>query len=491
MPLSSWYLCGEIGRSRRHIAEQGSPWQQVALGKKGRKMKLPEAESRLPRRIVLTHWNAGVFRSHMIPHLLPELVVYSLLYDEVLIREEDLLTNRRITSLLGDQLQFEIFSELLGAGLVKLLRLPTSLYPGGRRFDPEILPISARAEEHQERRTYKGKPWRATAREWALFRRLDRIVVDRERASRPHSKFPFDNPFATKLAAILENRQAYRLGQHPVFSHLDPQTADAFARFCREPEAWQRFLHKRGVKSPIVGPDAGFYRSAAYQCSAFLPTPRAIVRLAESVYAATYCEREESDGRYGGSELVELPLRFESGAAQDTASDLLIRAEVVPTVGSFAIGLVHGISEVLELTRASAAFESLQVVLSRLGSVSDQGLPSENSFRQAWSDLSDVYAENWARVMIHPSTWLERVIKFGAYIYVAGKMCGAIVLPEELGHLRLPQHWDEAAALVIEQYAPSLLAGVRGLGKIPRVRESVKRAAQVRCSKVPVDADDV
>src|ERR1700730_1471680 len=158
MPLSSWYLCGEIGRSRRHIAEQGSPWQQVALGKKGRKMKLPEAESRLPRRIVLTHWNAGVFRSHMIPHLLPELVVYSLLYDEVLIREEDLLTNRRITSLLGDQLQFEIFSELLGAGLVKLLRLPTSLYPGGRRFDPEILPISARAEEHQERRTYKGKP---------------------------------------------------------------------------------------------------------------------------------------------------------------------------------------------------------------------------------------------------------------------------------------------------------------------------------------------
>ena len=55
------------------------------------------------QQIVLTHWNAGVFHSTCLPQLLPELIIYSLLYDEVLIREEDLLTNRAITGLLSDE----------------------------------------------------------------------------------------------------------------------------------------------------------------------------------------------------------------------------------------------------------------------------------------------------------------------------------------------------------------------------------------------------
>jgi len=59
--------------------------------------------SRMPedqyKQIILTHWNAGVFRSTSLPQVLPELVIYSLLYEEVLIREEDLLTNRAITRL--------------------------------------------------------------------------------------------------------------------------------------------------------------------------------------------------------------------------------------------------------------------------------------------------------------------------------------------------------------------------------------------------------
>ena len=105
------------------------------------------------QRIVLTHWNAGVFRSSSLPGLLPELAIYALLYDEVLIREEDLLTNRAVMRLLSDENTFAVFSELLISGLVKLLRLPLDFYPPGRKFDPVRFPISSRAEEHRMRQT--------------------------------------------------------------------------------------------------------------------------------------------------------------------------------------------------------------------------------------------------------------------------------------------------------------------------------------------------
>jgi hypothetical protein len=198
------------------------------------------------KQIILTHWNAGVFRSGSLGQLLPELAIYSLLYDEVLIREEDLITNRAITRLLLDEDNFAVFSELLISGLVKLLRLPIESYPPGRRFDPIRLPISARVEEHQVRRTYKGKPWTPTSSEWRLFERLDEIVRKYPSASRYHSPFPLGNQFAAQLGEILEHREAYRLPSHPVFRYLDEKTADQFLMFCCDPDAWQRFLSKQG-----------------------------------------------------------------------------------------------------------------------------------------------------------------------------------------------------------------------------------------------------
>src|ERR1022692_5090157 len=88
---------------------------------------------------------------------------------------------------------FAILSELLVSGLVKLLRLPLEAYPSGRRFDPVLLPVSARAEEHQMRRTYKGNPWKPTSWEWRLFRRLDDIVTNYPSASRHHKRFSQGN----------------------------------------------------------------------------------------------------------------------------------------------------------------------------------------------------------------------------------------------------------------------------------------------------------
>lgn len=436
--------------------------------------------------IILTHWNAGVFHSTSLPQLLPELVIYSLLYDDVLIREEDLLTNRAITRLLSEENNFGVFSELLISGLVKLLRLPSAMYPQGRRFDPVRLPISARVEEHQLRRSYKGKPWKPTSREWLFFRRLDEIVTKFPSASRYHAPFDQGNTFAAQLAEILENRELYRLPSHPVFRYLDEKTADQFLTFCRDPDAWRRFLHDQGITNPIIGPDASFYRSAAYQCSAFLPTPRAIRRLVESVYAATYCKRESSDGRYGGGELVELPYRYQSESERAAVEEEAFRIEVAPTEAAATISVQPGIAGVLVRSRASPEFESMRRTIDALGRSAESPLLTEERFCAAWRSLCAVYAENLA-MCLKPSTSAEsQIVHYAVYAYLLARVLGILILPANALKLDLNVVEDAAAIAAIEKFGPALLGGFRALVKIPALRGRMEASASIRCSSVPL-----
>lgn len=432
--------------------------------------------------IVLTHWNAGVYRADALPQLLPELAIYSLLYDEVLIREEDLLTNRQVMRLLADDANLSIFVEFLISGLVKLLRLPLGEYPPDRRFDPVRLPISARVEEHEIRRSYKGNPWRATKLEWQVIKRLDEVISTYPSASRFHAPFPAANLFADQLGDILENRHAYQLRQHPVFGHLHEQTADQFAEFCRDPEAWRRFLHDHGVEHPIIGPDSRFFRSAAYQCSRFLPTSRAIRRLVESVYAATYCQREESDGRYGGSELVELPYRYPSADDRAAAAAAGVRIEVVPTHSTAAIELQPGIAAILVRTRQSPEFATMRRTIQALASDPESPLLTEARFREAWAALAAIHAENAALSLRRPTHGDRRIVHYTVYAYVLARVLGLLIAPMP----RLEVAEDAAVIAAIEKLGPGMIRGMRALIEIPALRQRLESSLVVRCSTVPL-----
>jgi hypothetical protein len=443
------------------------------------------------QRIILTHWNAGVFHSALASYLLPELIIYSLLYDEVLIREEDLLTNRAIHQLLSERNNFAVFSEMLTSGLVKLLRLPLNYYPSGRRFDPVRLPFSARAEEHQLRRSYKGKPWKPSQEDWQLFRQIDELIAKYPSGSRYHIPFGPGNTFADQLGEILGNLQSYRIAAHPVFRYIDDGTAAQFLKFCKDPTEWLRFLHDHGIKNPIIGPDAGFYRSAAYQCSNLLPTPRAIRRLAESVYAATYCDRESSDGRYGGSELVELPYRYGSDSERIAANEDAVRVEVVATEASAAITLRPGIAGVLTRTRESLEFQSVRLAIEALGKNIESPLLAEGRFSNAWRDLCAVYAENSAKYMEHDRKADHYVMHFAVFLYVLARVMGIFLLPDSLPTLDFPVAEDAAAIAAIEKLGPKLLRSFRASMKIPSTRERIEKSASIRCSTVPLSVSKV
>ena len=230
--------------------------------------------------------------------------------------------------------------------------------------------------------------------------------------------------------------------------------------------------------------DMGFFRTAAYQCSNFLPTPRAIRRLVEPVYAATYCERESADGRYGGSELVELPYRYQSDDDRAAAMEEAIRIEVVPTEAVATTSVQPGLAAVLVRTRASTEFETVRRTVEALGLSLESPLLAEADFRDAWRNLCALYAENSLTRRAVPTSAERRVVHCAVFAYVLTRVLGFLILPMSGSGLDVAT--DAVGIKAIEKLGPKMLSGFRALVNIPALRERMEMSVNVRCSTVPL-----
>lgn len=438
------------------------------------------AETR--RQLILTNLNPSVYAKKYVSSFLPELLIYSLLYEEVLIREDDLIVNKVLTNHLAEPENLRVFEELLSTGVVRLLCLAKKEYGPGLRRDPLRQPISARAEEHERRRSYKGRPWRASARQWQLYSRLDTLVCAHPKESvRVQKPFPAGNQFASELAEILEDRESYRLRHRRAFNDIDDEMADAFLSFCWIPDAWTQFLAGRGVRNPLQGTGGDFYRTAAYQCLEMFPRRNGMRRLIESIYAACDCAREDADGRYGRSALAELPYRLDPSEDPDTATLDITKIEMVPTEAAVKVGVGPGIGDVLTGTRNSPAFQHLQAVLASMGSAEIQ----EAMVIEAWRSVSAVFAEQWAKAMVPRQHLDKQVAEWTAHAYVAARVLGFMLAPTESSidpvRLLIEHH---ALNMAIEHCAPILSQKLRALLAVPKLFKRTQQAAAIRCTRV-------
>ena len=93
----------------------GLPFKAILLLPSSEARAMPDLPRPPLRRLVATHSNAGVFLEGRLRWVLPELVVNSLLYDEVIIRAEDLITNPTLTRYLGKPERLAMFESLLAS----------------------------------------------------------------------------------------------------------------------------------------------------------------------------------------------------------------------------------------------------------------------------------------------------------------------------------------------------------------------------------------
>lgn len=314
-----------------------------------------------PSRLLTTNWNGSVYGPADMATLIDELVVHSLMYEQVLIPAQEIVTNKAISTHLQQSAAVDLLIELLRHGCVRLLLPDPDSYPGTVSKDPAIEPLAARAELHAIQGSLAGEKWAPTADERRLCARIDRMILDaRDLAISTQRPFPKENRFASELKQALLCRHANPLFQDPPLNDITDELAEMFIGFCDDPSLATRFLESRDVVA--LTPDR-FYRTAAYQCFRLFQPHLGMMRLVESVYAACVCDLESAEGRFDQERLPLVPTAAsvaDDGDGFDHHLSLVPMRAALPLVAGAAVG------ETVAAVRGSAEFADFQAFLNAM-----------------------------------------------------------------------------------------------------------------------------
>ncbi len=412
--------------------------------------------------ILLTYWDPDIYVPQVATPFLQELFLYSLLFGEVVIRDVDLFLNPFIgRQLASSESDFRLLVELIQNNCVQILTLPPALYRGVES-DPTIEPFSARSERHQKSCSFKGEQWRPEEWQKVLCLKLDAAVNGtRLRSMAP---FPSRNDFAPRLAWALDLDPTSKF---PWFTDITGEAKHTFKRLCVDDQAWESFLRADNRES-IVGEGQGFYRTAAYQCAKKCgESQRALRNLIQSVYAWCECDREGTEGRYGGRLPWEIPYSYLSRAEERDHTDKYMNLQLVPKRYEREFPIAPGIGEVLATTRMSPAFKYFQQTWAGIG----RPQVTESTFWNAYHQLIEVFAENAARKFVPSSSHVTWQV-IGITLILGGHVLGLSVLPSSVT--------GEGVALL----GPELSKFVRSIAFVEKAKRELRDAVEIRSNRI-------
>ncbi|MBZ5627447.1 MAG: hypothetical protein LAO06_01110 [Acidobacteriia bacterium] len=415
--------------------------------------------------ILLTHWDPDIYVPQVATPWLQELVLYSLLFGHVVVRDVDIFQNLSIgRHLVISDTDFQILVELVRNGCIEILTLRPESYKG-MQTDPLIAPFTARSERHSASRSHMGEKWQPEAWQQDLCLRLDAALY--KIPFRYQAPFPDRNDFAPLLGKQLSGEPVRCVSW---FKDIRDDARNKFIELCADDSLWESFLLRGAGKKAIVGEGQGFYRTAAYQCAKEFPaSERALRNLIQSVYAWCECSREKTEGRYGGRLLWEIPHSYGSPDQDEVAADSYVNIQIVPrrTKRKLLISAVPGIAEILAATRDHPAFRDFQDTWAGIG----RPEISERSFWIAYEHLVEAFVENAAKKLV-PSGSSLRWHLIASGIALAGDHFGlslaqATVTEQSIGFL-----------------GPGLSRFVRSVLFAQKAKRELLQAVEIRSNKV-------
>jgi hypothetical protein len=340
------------------------------------------------RSIVMVDWardNEPTARSRN--QFLWDLMLLSLLYDDILVQDEIILCSNKLPAWFPDTPSFLLLEEIIDIGPLKILKRPQHRYPKRLQELASNRPISAR-REHLAKHSVNndGKPIAFTAAQHAFHNRVEAFLKNRPSAHRfAGSSAPAGHDimrhFGKLLRDVLTNTK-YDDWRRDQFPTITPRVADKFADLISDPK--HAIDHLRGT------PDGARYTprpgthvlntAIAVQLARTFPTAANHLQdLIETVFARPFCEEEDADGRYG-TKLRDLPL---------LAPTHLNPPEVVYRVDTITSALHlprpgRGVARVIATVREMESGKRLRKAMRRLHKDTD--------FRYAitaWGDVAD------------------------------------------------------------------------------------------------------
>jgi hypothetical protein len=257
----------------------------------------------------------GVLSVRQWPSFVWELMLYSLLRDEVLIQDEALVLSDKFARIFSNRSRFHVLEELFDMGTLIVLKQPVASYPEADLQELALSsPLVARAAYLERHSTKGANRFIPSPEQRYIHSTLDGIISRAPLAHREageRSGQDMHELFSAALANVLGDPRTrpWLLAEFHGTTH---RVLDDFATYVAEPQVALKRIVDNG-RVPQIGVDAKFTRSIGYQVAASYPRrqERGMQHLIQSAFAFAFNEREDAIGRYS-SALRELPTVVET-----------------------------------------------------------------------------------------------------------------------------------------------------------------------------------
>ena len=256
-----------------------------------------------------------------------ELMLYSLLRDEVLVPDEALVLSEKFAAAFCRRP--EILDELFDIGSLVVLKYPRETYPDADLQERSLnSPMDARSQYIRRYTTRGAEPFSPTADQLKIHGELDRILKDRPSAHREtgqQSTIDIFDAFSETMVKVLSDRR-YRPWLLAAFPGTTNRMLGEFEAYAIEPN---RAIERIG-KTGRPDPQGRFTRSIAYQVAKTYggrkaPAMEAVI---QTVFAYVFNQRERALGRYSSVLREMLLLASDSDDEDDTRPSVTIEAVV-------------------------------------------------------------------------------------------------------------------------------------------------------------------
>ena len=349
-------------------------------------------QSRLIRlnSIVLTDWGAFASVYQSPGKLVSDLIVLSLLYDEILIQDEVFVLSDLMPAWFADSEGSSLLAKIFDLDSVVLLGWRS--YPKDITVDPKLYPILARAEFHRKYSTQGDKLFFPNKENIKFYKKVEYSILNRQSAIRERgSKNTLDvYPSFLNILVDLLSVKIYEAWMSSLFPSITKKIKDEILFFMENPCKAVEELQNKGydVRTVFRGGDPVFNRSLGFQISKLYNTEvrNSLQRLIQSSYAIPLCESEEAVGRYGNL-LKEVPWHSSKEVAQRQMSEDKVSVEIELNTELSIPNLFSDFPKVINSVRKTKAGISLRDTMREVGDDIDF-----SNIREHWNAVANELA---------------------------------------------------------------------------------------------------
>jgi hypothetical protein len=439
--------------------------------------------------IIFTDWAASVKHTDLdLNSFIYEILIYSLLYDEVLIQDEVFALSNKIASWMNDERERGLLEKIFEIGTLKILSFPKESYPLDLQEAAYTNPIQTRSKYLQKFATSHEDQFIASEKQNSLYNFIDSSVSRNRSLLRPIRKSQQLNLLGVfhKLLVEVLTKPCYEKWINTAFKNIQAQTKDEFVGYILKPESAIKKLSDNNI-SPRNAIDKNnepmFTRSLGYQISKLYNYKEAIEIqcLLQTTFAAPFCYNENGVGRYS-SVLRELPL-LDSGSycdAETKAVSVVQQVDIPINLPSLDVNFIDAIQNV----RESSSCKNLRDSIQSMGN--DLNFDRQIEY---WNDVSDQLASN---ILSCKKTNLKvATIDIGGSLFT-----GAVLNYFINGGQKSIFTTDNLEAALIEILSGSLLVSGKHFIELVKydlrrqeLREKLERSVQFRCSPIAISSE--